>query len=181
MLQPGSRISGSKAVAGLLIATLAFTAGNAAASSENPPSDASQKAKLVDLWQPGDAGERMNIRGRVTSLDGTPLAGINVEIRQPNGDGNWTEQYRTTLTTDANGRYQFGSVLPVSNYCGDPHVEVTVYQSGWEYFDDKLVFEDGAAADSLYYGDGTPVFLEESSVKGETIKFGRFDIVLSPE
>jgi hypothetical protein len=35
--------------------------------------------------------------------------------------------------------------------------------------------------DSIYYGDGTSVFLEESDVKGETIKYGRFDIVLSPE
>lgn len=71
--------------------------------------------------------------------------------------------------------------MPVSNYCGDPHVEVVVYQNGWEYFDDKIVFEDSTSADSIYYGDGTSVFLEESDVKGETIKYGRFDIVLSPE
>ena len=43
------------------------------------------------------------------------------------------------------------------------------------------MFEDSTSLDSLYYGDGTPVFLEESSFKGETIKYGRFDIVLSPE
>lgn len=179
MMRRESKLCHSRAIAGLLITALAFSAGNALANSENPAPDAQQKAKLVDLWRPGDSGERMNIRGRVTSLDGTPLAGINVEIRQPDGDGHWSEQYSTTLTTDARGRYQFGSVLPVSNYCGDPHVEVTVYQNGWAYFDDKLVFEEGA--DSLYYGDGTPVFLEESSVKGETIRYGRFDIVLSPE
>jgi protocatechuate 3,4-dioxygenase beta subunit len=181
MFERGSRFSVSKSAAGLLITALVFSAQMALANSENPPPDANKKAKLVDLWQPGDSGERMNIRGRVTSLDGTPLSGIKIEIRQPDGNGQWTEQYRTTLTTDAKGRYQFGSVVPVSNYCGDPHVEVVVYQNGWEYFDDKIVFEDKASADSLYIGDGTPVFLEESSVKGETIKFGRFDIVLSPE
>ena len=48
-------------------------------------------------------------------------------------------------------------------------------------FPAKLVFEEVMTDDSFYFGDGTPVFLEESSVNGETIKFGRFDIVLSPE
>jgi protocatechuate 3,4-dioxygenase beta subunit len=123
----------------------------------------------------------MNIRGRVTSLDGTPLAGIAIEIRQPNGDGLWTEQYRTTLKTDARGRYQFGSVVPASNYCGEPHVEVMVFQDGWKFFDDRIVFQNDAEAGHVYYGNGTPVFLEESNVEGESIKFGRFDIVLSPE
>lgn len=181
MTQRGSKSGALKFANCLLIGALAFTCGQAAASADGPPADTGKKARLVDLWKPGDSGERMNIRGRVTSLDGTPLAGIRVEIRQPDGDGLWTEQYRTTLTTDARGRYQFGSVVPVSNYCGEPHVEVVVYQRGWEYFDDKLVFEEVMTDDSLYFGDGTPVFLEESSVNGETIKFGRFDIMLSPE
>jgi len=180
MFERGS-ISAATITAASLIITLFLASGTATASSDNTTAGTGKKARLVDLWKPGDSGERMNIRGRVTSLDGTPLAGIKVEIRQPDGDGLWTEQYRTTLTTDAKGRYQFGSVVPVSNYCGDPHVEVVVYQNGWEYFDDKLVFEDIESDDSFYFGDGTPVFLEESSVNGQTIKFGRFDITLSPE
>jgi len=181
MPQRVSQPARSAAAAGLLFGALAFGAAATAANTDSPPAATPAKARLVDLWKPGDSGERMNIRGRVTSLDGTPLAGIRVEIRQPDGDGNWTEQYRATLTTDAKGRYQFGSVVPASNYCGEPHVEVVVYQNGWEYFDDKLVFEQVASDDSFYFGDGTPVFLEESNVKGETIKFGRFDIMLSPE
>jgi protocatechuate 3,4-dioxygenase beta subunit len=111
-------------------------------------------------------------------LDGTPLPGINIEIRQPDGDGDWIDQYQTTLTTDEKGRYQFGSVVPESNFCGTPFVHVKVYQDGWEYFDTNIVFEDDT---EVFEEDGTPVFLEESTVKGETIMFGRFDIVLSPE
>ena len=180
MPKQGSRISRSPAIAGSLLAALVFTVGAAHAGTETP-SDTPKKPQLIDLWQPGDSGERMNIRGRVTSLDGTPLGGINIEIRQPNGDGHWDSQYRTTLTTDAKGRYQFGSVVPVSNHCGDPHVEVIVYQSGWSYFDEKIVIQQDFESASLYYGDGTPVFLEESEVNGESMKYGRFDIVLSPE
>ena len=181
MFERGSDFSLSKAAAGLLIAALAFSASTAVANSDNPSAGADRKARLVDLWKPGDSGERMNIRGRVTGLDGTPLAGVAIEIRQPDGDGLWTEQYRTTLTTDAEGRYQFGSVVPASNYCGEPHVEVMVFQNGWKFFDDRIVFQNNAGAGSIYYGNGTPVFLEESNVKGEAIKFGRYDIVLSPE
>ena len=178
MFDKGVKSSLLKAVAGLLIANLVFAFDTVVANSESPSSEADKKSKLTDLWQPGDAGQRMNIRGRITSIDGTPLSGIRIEIRQPDGDGDWIEQYQTTLTSDAKGRYQFGSVVPQSNYCGAPHVQVKVYQDGWEYFDTNIVFEDDT---QVYAEDGTPVFLEESTVNGETIMFGRFDIVLSPE
>jgi protocatechuate 3,4-dioxygenase beta subunit len=166
MLKRGLKFSVWTAVSGLLVVSLVFASATVAANSESPSSGADKKSKLVDLWQPGDSGQRMNIRGRVTSLDGTPLPGINIEIRQPDGDGDWIDQYQTTLTTDEKGRY------------GTPFVHVKVYQDGWEYFDTNIVFEDDT---EVFEEDGTPVFLEESTVKGETIMFGRFDIVLSPE
>ncbi|MBT8435550.1 MAG: hypothetical protein KJN95_12830 [Gammaproteobacteria bacterium] len=178
MLTQGLKFNVSKAVVGLLIINLYFVHSTAIASSDAPSSVADKKPKLIDLWQPGDSGQRMNIRGRVISVDGTPLSGIDIEIRQPDGDGDWIDQYQTTLTTDAKGRYQFGSVVPESNYCGTPFVHVKVYQDGWEYFDTNIVFDDDT---EVYEEDGTPVFLEESTVNGETLMFGRFDIVLSPE
>ncbi len=178
MFDKGLKFTVSKAVTSLLIVNLVFAFETVVANSESPSSAADTKSKLVDLWQPGDSGQRMNIRGRITSIDGSPLAGIKIEIRQPDGDGDWIEQYQATLTTDAKGRYQFGSVVPESNYCGAPHVQVKVYQDGWEYFDTNIVFEGDT---EVYEDDGTPVFLEESTVNGETIMFGRFDIVLSPE
>lgn len=178
MLEQGLKFTVSKAVTGLLIVNLVLVPCTVAANSESLSSGADKKPKLIDLWQPGDSGQRMNIRGRVTSLNGTPLPGINIEIRQPDGDGDWIEQYQTTLTTDAKGLYQFGSVVPESNYCGAPFVHVKVYQDGWEYFDTNIVFEDDT---EVYEEEGTPVFLEESTVNGETMMFGRFDIVLSPE
>jgi len=178
VLKRGLKLSVSKAVTGLLFINLVFFHGAVSASSDSPASGAESKPKLIDLWQPGDSGQRMNIRGRVTSIDGTPLPGINIEIRQPDGDGDWIEQYQTTLTTDAKGRYQFGSVVPESNYCGAPFVRVKIYQDGWEYFDTNLVFADDT---EVFDEEGTPVFLEASTVNGETLMFGRFDIVLSPE
>jgi protocatechuate 3,4-dioxygenase beta subunit len=121
----------------------------------------------------------MNIRGRVTSIDGTPLGGIHISLRQANGAGDYTENYQTTLETDARGRYQFGSVVP-GNYSGAKHVHISVYQEGFEYFDTSILFKGDPNLDQ-HYQSGSAIFLEESTVNGETILFGRFDIVLTPE
>lgn len=149
------------------------------AQSDGTASDSTKKARLIDLWQPGDPGDRMNIRGRVTTLDGTPLPGIFISVRQANGEGDYTENYRTTLETDDKGRFQFGSVVP-GNYYGAKHVHLEVYQNGFEYFDTSILFKGDPNLDE-HYEEGTAIFLEESTVNGETILFGRFDIVLTPE
>lgn len=178
MLKQGIRFVVSMAVTVLLITNPAFASELTIAQSESSTSGAEKKAKLIDLWQPGDPGQRMNIRGRVTSLDGTPLGGIRISIRQANGDGDYTENYQAVLESDARGRFQFGSVVP-GNYIGASHVHVTVYQEGFEYFDTSILFKRDPNLDDHYEG-GTAIFLEESTVKGETILFGRFDIVLTP-
>ena len=179
MFARGFRFAVSMAISGLLISTPVFASALIVAQAETSTSETEKKPKLVDLWQPGDSGQRMNIRGRVTSLDGTPLPGILISIRQANGDGDYTDRYRTTLISDEKGRYQFGSVVP-NNYSGARHVHVTVYQDGWEYFDMSILFEGDPNLDQ-HYEEGKAIFLEESNVKGETILFGRFDIVLIPE
>lgn len=147
-------------------------------TSSSPGSEADTRPKLLDLWRPGDAGQRMNILGRVTSLDGTPLPGIAISIRQADGNGDYTEQYSTTLRTDEKGRYQFGSVVP-GNYTGVRHVHIGVYQDGYQYFDTRILFKGDPNLDGLSETERA-IFLEESTVNGETIFFGRFDIVLVP-
>ena len=165
------------AIIGLAVPGAGFAADLTLAQADT--SAAEQKAKLVDLWSPGDAGQRMNIRGRVTSLDGTALAGISISIRQANGEGDYTSSYRTRLETDSQGRYQFGSVVP-GNYAGAKHVHVSVYHEGFQYYNSSILFEGDPYLEQ-HYEDGTAIFLEESSVNGETIMFGRFDIMLTPE
>lgn len=174
-----SKFRPARAGAALLIAGLILASGPVSAQSDSTDADAAKKAKLVDFWRPGDSGQRMNIRGRVTSLDGTPLPGIEISLRQADGYGDYTDQYRGVLTTDDKGRYQFGSVVP-GNYTGARHVHVTVYEEGWQYFDTSILFKDDPNQET-HYQNGTAIFLEESTVNGETIMFGRFDIVLTPQ
>lgn len=179
MQKRGIRFALSMAVTGLLITSPAFAADLIIAQAETSTSGAEKKSKLIDMWQPGDPGQRMNIRGRVTSLDGTPLGGIRISIRQANGEGDYNENYQAVLESDARGRFQFGSVVP-GNYTGASHVHVSVYQDGFEYFDTSILFKRDPNLED-HYESGTAIFLEESTVKGETILFGRFDIVLTPE
>lgn len=165
----------------LLLPQVLFASGVNLAQAETPSSGdsgADTKPKLVDLWQPGDAGQRMNIRGRVTSLDGTPLPGIPISIRQADGNGDYTEHYRTTVISDDKGRFQFGSVVP-GNYIGVRHVHIGVYQDGYQYYDSQILFKGDPNLDGYTDADKA-IFLEESTVNGETILFGRFDIVLIP-
>jgi len=89
MFKQGLKFILTRSATGFAIAALVFAFSPVHANSDSPDSNADKKSKLIDLWKPGDSGQRMNIRGRVTSLDGTPLPGINIEIRQPDGDGDW--------------------------------------------------------------------------------------------
>ena len=177
MSTQGTRLAVLAALACLLIAPGSSASQLLLAQADTTNGD-SGKPRLVDFWQPGDPGQRMNIRGRVTSLDGTPLAGIPISIRQADGDGEYTDRYRATLLSDDQGRYQFGSVLP-GNYTGARHVHIAVYTDGYEYFDTSILFKDDPNQE-FHYSDGTAIFLEESTVGGETILFGQFDIVLTP-
>jgi protocatechuate 3,4-dioxygenase beta subunit len=163
----------SSAILGLLISTLVLASIPGFAQT-----DTSTKPKLTNLWQPGDAGERMNIRGRVTSIDGTPLSNISISIRQADGNGDYIERYQSIIETDSKGRYQFGSVVP-GNYIGHRHVHIGVYEDGYQYYDSQILFKGDPNLDG---SSNSPkaVFLEESTVNGETIMFGRFDIVLTP-
>jgi len=134
--------------------------------------------KVVSLWQPGDPGERMVIRGRVTNLDGSPLPGVSIFIRQADGTGVYTERYSTVLVTDDRGVYQFGSVVP-GQYLGVKHVHVSIAHDGYRYYDSRILFKGDPNLDESSAPQA--IFLEEASVEGETIRYGSFDITLAPQ
>lgn len=71
----------------------------------------------------GARGEPCFISGRVTSINGVPLAGVSVDVWQSDEDGYYDVQRppktseehvhraRAKLTTDSDGRYHFRSIL----------------------------------------------------------------------
>lgn len=70
----------------------------------------------------GVPGEPALYRGRVTDVEGRPLAGALLDVWSGDGDGNYDVQVtdppamraRGRLRTDADGRYQFWSIKPTA-------------------------------------------------------------------
>jgi hydroxyquinol 1,2-dioxygenase len=82
----------------------------------NPPERANGETICLD-----GKGEPLLVSGRVTGVDGKPLAGATVDVWQTNDDGFYDVQQkgeqpdmnmRGRFTTDAEGRYSFRSVRP---------------------------------------------------------------------
>jgi catechol 1,2-dioxygenase len=82
------------------------------------PERAFGESTLVD----DDAGERVVIRGRVTDLDGTPVAGARIDVWQNNTAGFYacqqpgvqsSENLRGVFRTRDDGTYEFRTVRPV--------------------------------------------------------------------
>ena len=83
------------------------------------------KPKMVELWQPGDGGQRMRIRGRVTNIDGSPVANVAIYFRHADSEGIDWSYHRGYVHTNEKGLYQFGSVIPGNSHRLS-HVHVTV-------------------------------------------------------
>ncbi len=85
-------------------------------------------ARLDDGTEDGTAdnkGEVLFMQGTVYDTDGKPLAGAKVEVWHANLLGNYSFfdksqshfNLRRTIVTDANGRYQFRSIVPMGYGC----------------------------------------------------------------
>ena len=134
------------------------------------------KPKMVDLWSPGDSGQRMRIRGRVTSIDGRPLANVVIGIRHADSEGLDWSYHLGQVVTNEKGLYQFGSVIPGNSHRLS-HVHISVDHDGYQYLDTEFYFKHDPRADENH---PNAVFLEEGTVGGETMMYGRFDITLIP-
>lgn len=91
------------------------------------------RASGDSIATPGTPGAPLHVRGRVCSLDGTPLAGARVETWQASPKGLYENQdpeqqdmnLRGVFLTDAQGRFDFHSVrpagypVPVDGPCGE--------------------------------------------------------------
>src|SRR3954466_3535908 len=70
--------------------------------------------------RPDEPGDRTRVRGRVTDVDSTPLQNANLDIWQADAEGRYSGfmpgppegNLRGQVRTDADGRYEFISVIP---------------------------------------------------------------------
>lgn len=157
---------------GLFFLALLFPATGIAQQQES-----SETQQMLELWSPGDSGQRMRIRGRVMDTEGKPIPNVNIRFRHADGEGkNWS-YHQGSLTTNERGVYQFGSVIPGNSHRLS-HVHVYVSHPGYRYLDTEFYFKDDPKANP---DDPNAIFLEESTADNQKMMYGRWDIVLTPE
>ena len=165
--------------AGLLFLGLLLSSGVTAQdqTSSQQGQDDTAKPKMLELWKPGDSGQRMRIRGRVTSVDGTPVPNVSIRFRHADSEGMDRSYHQGVLTTNERGVYQFGSVIPGNSHRLS-HVHVYIDHPGFQYLDTEFYFKDDPKVNP---DDPNAIFLEESSTNGEVMMYGQWDVVLTPE
>ena len=156
--------------AGLLLLGLSIVAPVGAQESGGKP-------KMVDFWSPGDSGQRMRIRGRVSSIDGRPIPNAVIFFRHADSEGYDWSYHQGNVQANEKGNYQFGSVIPGNSHRLS-HVHVYVDHPGYQYLDTEFYFKDDPKADENH---PNAIFLEAGTVNGETMMFGRYDITLIPQ
>lgn len=149
----------------------------AAASDTQSEQGAQASSTMLELWSPGDTGQRMRIRGRVTSSDGSPLRNVRIRVRHADSEGVDWSYHQGVMSTNARGVYQFGSVIPGNSHRLS-HVHVYVDHPGFKYLDTEFYFKDDPKVNP---DDPNAIFLEESLVNGEKVMYGRWDITLIPK
>lgn len=134
---------------------------------------------VANLWQPGDPGERLYIRGRVVSTDGTPVEGATVNIRQADASGAYqAERYRGAIRTAEDGSYQLNTVLP-GQESGSRHIHLTVTHEFHQQVNTEILFKGDPQLDPSRGRDlGIP--LETAQAQGAPILFGNFEVVMQP-
>ncbi|MBX2839602.1 MAG: carboxypeptidase regulatory-like domain-containing protein [Gammaproteobacteria bacterium] len=160
----------------LLLASFFFCTTATAQDNSSTNSD-DDKPKMLELWSPGDSGQRMRIRGRVVSADGSPVPNVTIRFRHADSEGIDRSYHQGELTTNERGVYQFGSVIPGNNHRLS-HVHVYISHPGFRYLETEFYFKDDPKADA---DDPNAIFLEEGTTEGEKMMYGRWDVTLTPE
>ncbi|WAB83011.1 intradiol ring-cleavage dioxygenase [Microcella daejeonensis] len=113
-------------VLGLSMLTVGMNAPASASATESTVFGPFFLENSPEIPRGGDMGEGVkgmpcHVRGRVTGVDGAPIAGARVEVWGADEDGFYDVQYagdvvqaRAHLFTDANGEYDFWTVQPAA-------------------------------------------------------------------
>ncbi len=109
----------------------------------------------TSLLEKGMPGTRLVLKGRVLSLDGSPIKGARLDFWQADANGAYDNRgyrLRGHQFTDEQGRYSLETIVP-GNYAGrTSHIHVKVQAPGQPILTTQLFFPDDPRnrADWLY-------------------------------
>jgi protocatechuate 3,4-dioxygenase beta subunit len=136
-----------------------------------------ERTSLVD---PGVAGTRLTVTGRVVDLTCHPLAGAVLDFWQADASGNYDNsgyRLRGHQATDADGRYSLLTILPGEYPGRTQHIHVKVTAPGRPPLTTQLYFPGSArnASDSIF----DPALLMTVTDTAGGGKLGTYDFVLA--
>lgn len=141
------------------------------ATADEPPGPSS-----INLWQKGDPGQPMQIRGVVMDGNGAPVAGARILIRQADASGQYqAERYNGELYSGPDGSYSFSTVLP-GQYDDEKHIHLMAGHDAHGVVQRRIVFKNDP---NLASPVDDAVHLEEANVGELKVLFGRYDIHLA--
>ncbi|MGI9333590.1 MAG: hypothetical protein ACR2RL_10595 [Gammaproteobacteria bacterium] len=131
----------------------------------------------INLWQKGDPGQPMQIRGVVMDANGAPVAGARIFIRQADATGEYQpDRYTGELYSGPDGSYSFSTVLP-GQYYGEKHIHLMAGHDAHGVVERRMVFKNDP---NLASPVEDAIHLEEANVGEIKVLFGRYDIRLAP-
>ena len=136
-----------------------------------------------DFRVEGMEGKDLTVRGQVVDVACQPVADAVLDVWQADPTGVYDTQgfqLRGKVQTDADGRYQFLTLMPGpygSGFVRTPHIHVRIQAEGLRDLTTQLYFPDEElnAQDALYRPD-----LLMSMSKGYAGLSGTFNFVLEP-
>lgn len=163
----------------LWFVTFSFTARSQVGPKPETREAEPNAPESVNLWQPGDPGQPLRINGWVRSTNGKPIVGAVVTVWQADGTGSYHEdRYRANLHTGKDGKYRFNTVLPGQTY-SVKHIHVIVTHPQYEPIETQILFKGDPHLDETVATE-LAIPLEQGTIKGKTVLFGTFDIVMRP-
>lgn len=141
--------------------------------------------EITTLWQPGDTGKRLQLRGRVLSTSGAPIADALVELWHADSTGSVDEsRYRASQRSGEDGYFGIKTILPghierarYNDVFGARHVHIRVTHPDHEPLVSLIYFKgDERLANALY--PELAIALDETGAGEDTFLFGTVEIVL---
>ncbi len=141
--------------------------------------------EVTRLWQPGDPGQRLRLRGRVLTIKGLPVANALVELWHADGAGSVDEsRYRAGLRTGEDGYFGIKTVLPGhiemargNAVFGPRHIHVAVDHPDHERLISLIYFKGDERLAGTPYPE-LAIALDETGAGEEVFLFGAVEIVL---
>ncbi len=134
-------------------------------------------AFVESLWQPGQPGRRLHLRGRVMNTRGAAIGGALVELWHTDAHGNYPP-LRASRQTDARGRFGIVTLLPGHNQgYRARHIHFVVSHGAYRQLVTRIYFKGDVNMDEAPYPE-LAVFVEESEIDGQPVLFAEVEFVL---